>query len=220
MEYIVILVIIFLAIIYRKKFKNYYINKIRKTHNPIIIIAIIVLMHLITFTQSIFTVISSYIFGFKLGYLYTILAIIISSNISFFISRYIFKNNIINILKKYKFPKKILQIQKNIKKNEWYKLSLLSRFAPIPFGITNLLWGVTEIKYYKYFITTLIGSIIFVFFECLIGHNIRNLHNIDKKNIYITIFSIIIIIIVFYYINHTITKIFKRELKKDMKNNS
>tara|TARA_B100001123_G_scaffold339973_1_gene385180 strand:+ start:69 stop:719 length:651 start_codon:yes stop_codon:yes gene_type:complete len=212
MEYIVIFVIIFLIIIYKTNFKKYYIDKIKKTHNPIIIIAILVFMYTITFTQSIFTITTSYIFGLKLGYLYSLTAIIISANIVFLISRYLFQNNVKKILEKYEYSKKILEIQKYIDNNEWYVLSLLTRFTPIPFGITNILWSITDITYYKYFITTLIGSIIFVFFESLIGHNIRNLHDIHK-NIYFTIFTIIIIIAIFYYINHTIKKIFDKKLK-------
>ena len=116
---------------------------------------------------------------------------------------------------KYEFPNKILKIQKHFTNIEWYKLSFLSRFSFIPFGITNLLWGITEIDYYKYLLTTLFGSIIFIFFECYIGHNIKYLTEIKSKNIYIIIFSIIFVIFILYYIDHILSEIFKRDIDKD-----
>jgi uncharacterized membrane protein YdjX (TVP38/TMEM64 family) len=218
MDYNIILIIIFLIIIYKYKnnFSNLYIKKIEKYHRFYQVIPLLVLLQLFTFSQSIFTVITSSIFGFKLGYIYSLTAVLLTSNISFFLSRYLIKNSIEKTMKKYNYPNKILKYQKNFKKDEWYKLSFLSRFSPIPFGVNNLLWGITEIKYYKYFITTLLGSIIFVGFEAFIGHNIKNIANYkETNNIYISILSILFIIIIVYYINHTLNKIFDREIIED-----
>jgi len=137
-----------------------------------------------------------------------------NSMISLDISEFI--NNIKKILTKYEFPNKILKIQKHFTNIEWYKLSFLSRFSFIPFGITNLLWGITEIDYYKYLLTTLFGSIIFIFFECYIGHNIKYLTEIKSENIYIIIFSIIFVIFILYYIDHILSEIFKRDIDIDI----
>ena len=217
MNYQLIIVIVFLVILYinKKNLTNIYIRRIKKYHSPYKIVLLIVFMHLITFSQSIFSIIASFIFGFKLGYIYSIISVLLSSNITFFISRYLLKNNIKKILTKYEFPNKILKSQKHFTNIEWYKLSFLSRFSFIPFGITNLLWGITEIDYYKYLLTTLFGSIIFIFFECYIGHNIKYLTEIKSKNIYIIIFSIIFVIFILYYIDHILSEIFKRDIDKD-----
>jgi len=219
MDYNIILLVIFLIIIYKYKnnFNSVYIKKIEKYHKYYQVIPLLVLMQLITFSQSIFTIITSSIFGFKLGYIYSLTAVLLTSSISFFSSRYLIKNNVKTSIEKYEYPNKILKYQKKFTENEWYKLSFLSRFIPIPFGINNLLWGITEIKYYKYFITTLLGSALFVGFEAFIGHNIKNMINFkESNNIYISILSIIFIIITVYYINHTLNSIFDREIQEDI----
>ena len=136
MDINIILILIFLIIIYKYKYKfsNIYIKEIKIYHKYYQIILLLVFLQLITFSQSIFTIITSSILGFKLGYIYSLTAVIISSNISFFISRYLLNNSIKNIIQKYDYPNKILKYQKNFSDNEWYKLSFLSRFSPIAFG--------------------------------------------------------------------------------------
>tara|TARA_A100001015_G_C14771643_1_gene625488 strand:- start:38 stop:697 length:660 start_codon:yes stop_codon:yes gene_type:complete len=215
MDINIFLILIFLIIIYKykNKFSNIYIKEIEIYHKYYQVITLLVILQLITFSQSIFTIITSSIFGLKLGYIYSLTAVIITSNISFFLSRYLINNTIKNIIQKYDYPNKIIKYQKNFSDNEWYKLSFLSRFSPIPFGINNLLWGITEIKYYKYLITTLLGSIIFVGFEAFIGHNIKNITNYkEKSSIYISILTIVFIVILLYYINNILTDIFNREI--------
>ena len=218
MDYNIILLVIFLIIIYKYKnnFNSVYIKKIEKYHKYYQVIPLLVLMQLITFSQSIFTIITSSIFGFKLGYIYSLTAVLLTSSISFFSSRYLIQNNVKTIIEKYDYSKKILKHQKKFTGDEWYKLSFLSRFTPIPFGINNLLWGITEIKYYKYFITTLLGSALFVGFEAFIGHNIKNITTFkESNNIYISIISIIFIILIVYYINHNLNSIFDKKIQED-----
>ena len=69
MNYQLIIIILFLIIIYKykKRFSNLYIQKIEKYHKYYQVIPLLVFLQLITFSQSIFTVIiASFIFGFKL----------------------------------------------------------------------------------------------------------------------------------------------------------
>ena len=59
MNYQLIIVIVFLVILYinKKNLTNIYIKEIKKYHSPYKIVTLIVFMHLITFSQSIFSII-------------------------------------------------------------------------------------------------------------------------------------------------------------------
>ena len=102
-----------------------------------------------------FIIAASAVFGFSLGLLTSALGIILGAASGYFLSRLFLRKDVADQLKGRPTFKAIDQA---IAEEGW-KIVLLLRLCPIPFGLANYLYGLTAIPFLPYLITTFLGAI-------------------------------------------------------------
>ena len=162
-------------------------------------IGIVVMMNLIFMSSTIPNLVSGYIFGLRNGILLTLVGCIISGVISFYISRYILKEDVLDKVDKIKALKQIKTEEKNFTMREWFELTILSRLPPTyPYHLISYFWGITDIKVYIFILGTIIGQLPSLSLETYIGYKFTDIKNIfkNKHNIFMTLLFIIVTITV------------------------
>ena len=124
---------------------------------------------------------SGFIFGFEKGLIIAYIIVLISSFIGFYLSRYIFKDKIVNTMKNNKKLNKIYELQYNFSFFQWIKYIILLRISPISFNLCNYFFGTTNINIFTYIISTMIGIIPWLLAEVYIGSKIKNVHKLVQK---------------------------------------
>ncbi len=102
-----------------------------------------------------FIIAASAVFGFSLGLLTSAVGIILGAASGYFLSRLFLRKDVADQLKGRPSFKAIDQA---IAEEGW-KIVLLLRLCPIPFGLANYLYGLTAIPFLPYLITTFLGAV-------------------------------------------------------------
>jgi uncharacterized membrane protein YdjX (TVP38/TMEM64 family) len=162
-------------------------------------ILIVVIMNIVFMNSTIPNLMSGYIFGFKKGTLLTLIGCIISGVISFYTSRYILKDKILEEVEQQPVLSEIKKDEKLLTTYDWFELTILSRLPPTyPYHLTSYFWGITDIHVLIFTIGSLIGILPGLSLETYIGYKLTNIKDIfkSKHNIFITIGGIVITIII------------------------
>jgi len=99
---------------------------------------------------------------------------ILGSSISFWMCGTLFKNW---VEKKLKENKKADSVLKAVRKNG-FKIIIMSRLTPIPFGIQNALFGVSGIHFVPYILATWFGMLPEAFLWCYFGSKAREINDV------------------------------------------
>jgi uncharacterized membrane protein YdjX (TVP38/TMEM64 family) len=104
-----------------------------------------------------FTVLEGIVFGVFLGTILSIVGSLSGATISFFISRYLFKN----FAKKYIFQKypQVYDIEKKLFTRGFHTVFVLRLFPIFPFSLMNYILGVTDVKFKDYFLGSMLGML-------------------------------------------------------------
>lgn len=186
---ILILLIISLTIFSETKYGKKEILNIIKFNEKLknkgltgilIYILIGILLNVFLFLYVLVNISSGLIFGFKKGMLISYIIVIFSAIIGYYLSKYILKDDI-NILKnKYniinKFYDKIHD--DNLTNLDYIKYIILFRLSPMPFHVSNYLFGSTNIDISIFIIGTMIGILPWLMLEVFIGSKLKNIKNI------------------------------------------
>jgi uncharacterized membrane protein YdjX (TVP38/TMEM64 family) len=118
---------------------------------------------------TILTLIAGSLYGPLYGFLLAMASIILSSNIAFFISRYLGRSFVERLLK-HKTEKINLKVEKN-----GFKIILLMRLSGVfPLDIVSFAAGLTKVRYWDFILATTLGSMPETFSVSFMGHNIHN----------------------------------------------
>jgi uncharacterized membrane protein YdjX (TVP38/TMEM64 family) len=112
-----------------------------------------------------FVVAAAAVFGFSLGLLTSAVGIILGAASGYLLSRLFLRKDLADQLKGRPTFKAIDQA---IAEEGW-KIVLLLRLCPIPFGLANYLYGLTAIPFFPYLVTTVLGAIPGLILFCHLG---------------------------------------------------
>ena len=146
----------------------------------LIYILIGILLNVFLFLYVLINISSGFIFGFKNGLIISYIIVIFSSMIGYYLSKYIFKDDI-NILKnEYQIINKLYDKihNNNLTNLDYIKYIILFRLSPIPFHVSNYLFGSTNIDISIFLIGTMIGVLPWLIFEVFIGSKLKNIKDI------------------------------------------
>jgi uncharacterized membrane protein YdjX (TVP38/TMEM64 family) len=102
-----------------------------------------------------FIIAASAVFGFSLGLLTSAIGIILGASSGYLLSRLFLRKDLADQLKGRPTFKAIDQA---IAEEGW-KIVLLLRLCPIPFGLANYLYGLTAIRFLPYLLTSFLGAV-------------------------------------------------------------
>ncbi len=117
------------------------------------------------------------------------ISVFLASTAIFYLSRYYFGNYLQKVYKK-----KLKKINENLDKNEFYYLLILRFSILFPFFLIGIFAGISKISYFKFAISTIIGSIPGAILYTYIGYQFR------ISNTIMEIFNFEIILILLFLI--------------------
>jgi len=211
-------------------FKEYLINILsylekKSSSNLIefhfILIILFILMSLPVLSPYIVCVlICSYVYGFFCGFSLVVIYTVIGMTCSFFICRYMFFELAHSKVRQLAYLDAICSL---IQSNEQgYKIIFLSRLMPLPFGLANLAFAVTNVKFGIYILASAVGLLPSQLIICYMGSTLKSMSDVlanestAKTASFVFVFQLIIAIFVMYYILHAA----KIELQKHIDNDN
>jgi uncharacterized membrane protein YdjX (TVP38/TMEM64 family) len=179
-----------------KKFNLYslqrYINSYGSYSAPIYIIIFALRTLLLVFPFTVMVLLAGGLFGPRKGFFYSMIAIFISANIAFFISRYFGKSTVQKLLKG-KVDKLDLKIEKN-----GFRIIFFMRASFIfPYDILNYAAGLTKVKYRDFILGIMLGVIPETYSLTFLGGNVS--HPFSPKFILAILLVILTIALPFLY---------------------
>jgi len=102
-----------------------------------------------------FAVVAGLLFGLPFGLVGTIAGSTLGASIGFFFSRYVARKRVAQYLSRN--PKFVL-IDQAIHREGWKIIGLL-RLCPIPFGVSNFAYGLTNVPFRHYLFATVLGML-------------------------------------------------------------
>lgn len=117
---------------------------------------------------SVFITLNFYAFGNIFGFFISYVLTVIGCNIAFYISRKLLSKKMDKIYKKYG-KNKILKLAKSFSNIEFRHLVLLMAFPFTPAFLINILSGISNMKYNKFLLSSIIGKPFMVYFWGYIG---------------------------------------------------
>jgi uncharacterized membrane protein YdjX (TVP38/TMEM64 family) len=112
-----------------------------------------------------FIIAGSAVFGFPLGVAGAITGLVLGAAGGFCLSRWFLRKEIATQFRKHATFRAIdIAIEK-----EGWKIVILLRLCPIPFGLANYLYGLTAVRFRAYLIASLIGGLPSLLLFCQLG---------------------------------------------------
>lgn len=126
----------------------------------------------IAFGYLILNVAAGYVYGFWWGMLVVILSVAMGFTISFFVCRTFLRDTINRQIKSSKLATAFVRI---VEGKRGFKVILLARLTPVPFGIQNSILAVTDIHYVVCFVSSMIGSLPTQCLNTYMGSTLRDM---------------------------------------------
>jgi uncharacterized membrane protein YdjX (TVP38/TMEM64 family) len=102
-----------------------------------------------------FAVIAGLMFGIPGGLAGIIAGSTLGAALGFFFSRYVARDRVARFLQK---NPKFVMIDQAIRREGWKIIGLL-RLCPIPFGVSNFAYGLTNVRFWHYLVATMAGML-------------------------------------------------------------
>jgi uncharacterized membrane protein YdjX (TVP38/TMEM64 family) len=112
-----------------------------------------------------FIIAGSAFFGFPLGVLAALAGVAFGAASGFCLSRWFLRKDVVAFFLRHETFR---AIDVAIEKEGW-KIVILLRLCPIPFGFANYLYGLTGVRFHHYLIATIIGSLPSLLLFCELG---------------------------------------------------
>ena len=112
-----------------------------------------------------FVIAGAAVFGFPLGVLGAVAGLTLGAAAGFSLSRWFLRNEISARLRKHTTFR---AIDTAIEKEGW-KIVILLRLCPVPFGLANYLYGLTSVPFRAYILASVIGSLPGLLLFCQLG---------------------------------------------------
>jgi uncharacterized membrane protein YdjX (TVP38/TMEM64 family) len=112
-----------------------------------------------------FVIAAAAVFGFPLGVLASIAGFAMGSSAGFLLSRAFLRNDVVSRLK---IHPTFRAIDIAVEREGW-KIVLLLRLCPIPFGLANYLYGLTGVPFCQYLLASIVGSLPAALLFCQLG---------------------------------------------------
>ncbi|CAF3355570.1 unnamed protein product [Rotaria sp. Silwood1] len=163
-----------------------------------------------------------FLYGLVYGMIFIIVYVSIGLSLSFYICNYILTHNfrIIKNLKTTFESSEIIQtLIKVLNSVDGYKIIFLSRLTPIPLGLQNGFYSISNISFRIYLFWSLCGLIPTQFIYCFLGsrlHSMTDLMLIDKRTktvgIIVGLCECLMTLVLTYYVFHTAKKVLNKLL--------
>ncbi len=158
---IFVLLVIFGFVIYDSAENQVHLSDFQTTAKELglwapVVFILFYIVGVIFLPSTPFMVLAGILFGFKLGFIYSLIGSLVSANLVFKISRHLGKEWVENILQK-KYLRKIGEYNQKLENKGVLDLVVLRILPIMPFNVLNILMGVSRINIQNYMLGNIIG---------------------------------------------------------------
>jgi protein maelstrom len=160
--------------------------------------------------------ISSYVYSFLYGFFFVVIYSMVGMSCSFYICRYMFYDCAQQRVLKVAYLRAINALIAS--QDKGFQIIFLSRLLPIPFGLANTLFAVTDVNFEKYMIASVVGLIPSQLILCYMGSTLKSMADVlvnektAKAAHFVFIVQLLMAVVIMYYI----LKAAKNELNKHL----
>ena len=161
-----------------KFYKSYIVNfslvkSYIKSFGKYAVIAFILIFvlrtFLLIFPYSLMVIFGGSMFGWRWGFLYSMIAVFLSASMAYLISKYLGKEFVQKLLRG-----KLKQLDSKVEEHG-FKIILFMRLSTVfPYDILNYAAGLTKIRYRNFILGTILGMTLETFSLNFLGANARN----------------------------------------------
>lgn len=169
--------------------------------------------------------ICSYVYSYVYGFLLVAAYSAIGTSCSFFICRFVFYDFANRRVKRIAYLNAICSIIRSNEKG--FYVIFLSRLMPIPFGLANALFAVTDVQFSRYMLASIIGLIPTQVIICYMGSTLKSMSDVlanestAKTATFVFFVQLVIAIGVMFYLLQTARiELNKHIIKSNLNNNS
>ena len=165
--------------------------------------------------------ICAYVYSFVYGFMLVVLYSTIGMTCSFFICRYMFYECAHQRVQSIPYLKAISAVIESNDKG--IQIIFLSRLMPIPFGLANTVFAVTDVRLRNYLLSSVVGLIPSHLILCYLGSTLKSMtdvlinDNTAKTAYLVFIVQLIIAVLVMYYILKASRNEFNKHLDENNK---
>ena len=162
-------------------------------------VSFVIIMNLVFQDSTIPNLVSGYIFGLGEGVVLTSVGCSLSGIVSFYLSKYKFKDEVNEMIQDYPALKQLQDSEDDFTDMDWFELVALSRLPPIyPYHMISYFWGTTKVNPLMYVTASFLGSLPSVTLETYIGSSMTSLEDFGsshKKPYHIIVIIVISILV-------------------------
>jgi uncharacterized membrane protein YdjX (TVP38/TMEM64 family) len=149
------------------------VKKYIKSLGEFAVIAFIIIFvlrtFLLIFPYSVMVIFGGSVFGWRWGFLFSMIAVFLSATMAYFISKYLGKEFVQKLLRG-----KLKQLDSKVEEHG-FKIILFMRLSTVfPYDILNYAAGLTKIKYRDFILGTLLGMTLETFSLNFLGANAKD----------------------------------------------
>lgn len=122
--------------------------------------------------------------GYLYGYIYGPLVVLICGTVGIIVAHLVMKNCCRDFIKRRFYSSKMEAVIKVVESSQGFKLIALSRLTPIPFGLQNGLFALTDTPLWSYCAASTIGLLPTTVLNCYMGSTLRTMSDVltDQSN--------------------------------------
>lgn len=150
--------------------------------------------------------ICAYVYSFLTGFCIVVFYSTIGMAVSFFVCRYVFYEYANERVRSVQYLRAICAIIESRDKGLY--IVFLSRLMPIPFGLANTIFALTDIDFRKYILISIAGLVPTHLILCYIGSTLKSMSDVLENDStartasFVFVLQLILAVVVMYYLLH------------------
>ncbi|XP_006811909.1 transmembrane protein 64-like [Saccoglossus kowalevskii] len=166
-----------------------------------------------TWGYIIFNVAAGFLYGFPMGMLTTMIGVLIGSFSAHMICRYFFAKWVVTKIQN----DSLRALMRVVEGKNGLKVIILARLTPIPFGVQNGLFAITNVKTLRYLIASTLGLIPTQALNTYIGTTLRSMEDVLDQQSFSGYIMFILQIVISIVLTWYVVKRARKELNQTVK---
>lgn len=136
-------------------------------------------------------IIGGFLFGFRMGAIYNVIATIIACLAGFIVSRYAFKQDFEKV-----YYDRLKRVETEIEANGFYYFLTLRLVMIMPYFIINIVAGISRISFKKYLLSTILGVIPASLIYANGGNKLEHINSVAELFKFEVVISLLLVIFI------------------------
>ncbi|XP_070574050.1 transmembrane protein 64-like [Ptychodera flava] len=163
-----------------------------------------------TWGYIVFNVAAGYLYGFFLGMFTVMLGVFIGTLLAHFVCRHFFSQWVVKKIQN----ESLRALMRVVEGKNGFKVIMLARFTPIPFGVQNGLFAITSVKTTRYLLASSLGLLPTQILNTYMGTTLRSMEDVLDQQSFSGYFMFILQLVISIVLTWYVVKKARSELNK------